>query len=410
MISVHWRMRSFGQQTHHTSPYLFFIHTLGDKRARAKFNRLMADSGANISICNDKTKIHNLKYYKKPLRANVADNRPVKVLGYGLLKLHANDGRIVDIPVKYAPHLPNILSTRHLKKAHNKSTLTKAKIEDFGDNGKVTLKGTLPQGENLGSTVAFDTTYVQDLPYLDSEPIPVDLAEHSLPPDPNIVCSLDHHDDDDPDMPDISHQAAVQSFMSYVDNLGATHSAQDDPFHVNKVQSHSLSLLWHNRLVHANYNDIATLHKSVEGVPKIPVPRANAVCPCISCTTGKLCDAAMGKVDTHNNPTHAIHALHMDFGFVQSRTKRGDTEEEFKRIESSQGYNSYLLIKDIKTKYCWLFLSKNKIPPLDLIRAFMRKYRCTTTENRWIRTDRGGELNGSSAFRTMMWEEFGYQP
>ena len=40
----------------------------------------------------------------------------------------------------------------------------------------------------------------------------------------------------------------------------------------------------------------------------------------------------------------------------------------------------------------------------------MRKYRCTTTENRWIRTDRGGELNGSDAFRTMMWDEFGYQP
>ena len=322
----------------------------------------MADSGANISICNDKTKIHNLKYYTKPLHANVADNRQVKVLGYGIIKLRANDGRIIDIPVKYAPHLPNILSTHHLKNAY-KSTWSKTVLEEFGVKGKVTLEGTLPQGDNLGSTVEFDTTYVQGLPYLDSEPIPVDLADHVLPPDPNVICSLDLHNDDDPDIPDDSQQEAVESFLSYVDNLGATDNANIDPFHANKVHSHSLSILWHNRLVHHNYDDIASLHKSVKGVPKIPVPRANAVCPCISCTTGKLCNAEMGKIDTHNTPTHAMQALHMDFGFVQSRKKKGDKEEIFKRIESSQGYNSYLLIKDIKTKYCWLFLSKNKTPP-----------------------------------------------
>ena len=319
----------------------FLVHTLGKKRARAEFNRLMADSGANISICNDKTKIHELRYYATPLHANVADKRQVKVLGYGLIKLRANDGRIIDIPVKYAPHLPNILSTHHLKKAY-KSTWTKTKTEEFGTTGRVTLESTLPQGDNLGSTIHFDTTYVQGLPYLDSEPIPLDLAEHSLPSAPDIVCSLELDDSPDPFQSDSPHLSPngpdVDSFMTYIDNLGHCTDIIHDSFCVNKVQTNALSLLWHNRLVHTNYDDIASLHKSVEGVPKIPVPQNNRVCPCISCTTGKISNAVMGKTDKHNNPTHAMQALHMDFGFVQSRTKRGDKEEEFKRITTNLLY------------------------------------------------------------------------
>ena len=94
----------------------YLLYHLGEKRAKAHMHRLMADSGANNSFYNDKTRIHNLKYYKIRAKAYVADQRLVQVLGYWYLKLRADDGRIIHVPVKYAPQLPNIISTRHLKK------------------------------------------------------------------------------------------------------------------------------------------------------------------------------------------------------------------------------------------------------------------------------------------------------
>ena len=42
----------------------YLITAVGEKRAKAHMQFLMADSGANNSFYNDKSKIFNLKYYK----------------------------------------------------------------------------------------------------------------------------------------------------------------------------------------------------------------------------------------------------------------------------------------------------------------------------------------------------------
>ena len=47
----------------------------------------------------------------------------------------------------------------------------------------------------------------------------------------------------------------------------------------------------------------------------------------------------------------------MDFGFMKGK-------QDNISLRSHDGYNSYLLIIDYYTRYLWIFLSKNKQPPL----------------------------------------------
>ena len=393
----------------------YLVYHLGEKRAKAHMHRLMADSGANNSFYNDKTRIHNLKYYKTPAKAYVADQRSVQVLGYGYLKIRADDRRIIHVPVKYAPQLPNIISTRHLKK--RSTTWDKAMlVENDDDTGEIILQGKMCQGDNLGSTVKFATTYFNDLPYINSEPIAVDNSVYKISNQPDITCSLEDgldeensEDENDAVNQILKTYKAEEQFEEYVNTLGKLGKKEKQTPFVNKIASKAENMLWHHRLVHHNYGDIARLHGSVDGIPKLTSSPEHGILPCPACITGKICDAHMGKEDIHSKPDKPLQALHMDFGFVQNRKKRPDGDEEYNRVVSSGGYNSYLLIKDLKTKYRWLLLTKNKQPPIELLRTFMRKYNCKTSANKWIRTDRGGELNGSEEFRKMMWEEFGYQ-
>jgi dUTP pyrophosphatase len=90
----------------------------------------------------------------------------------------------------------------------------------------------------------------------------------------------------------------------------------------------------------------------------------------------------------------------MDFGFVRgSDWKRIDTDG--KLVTSIDGYRSYLLIIDKKTRYSYIFLTKTKKPPLQQVRGILMKYKglyrdCSVT------TDNGGELANSTSFRRVI--------
>jgi hypothetical protein len=70
------------------------------------------------------------------------------------------------------------------------------------------------------------------------------------------------------------------------------------------------------------------------------------------------------------------------------------------------GYTSYVLIVDEKSKYSWIFLRKSKNPPVDLVRLFMKQF--GKEDGGVIRVDQGGELARSNVFRTTMLKEFQY--
>ena len=64
-------------------------------------------------------------------------------------------------------------------------------MENVDDTGEIILKGTMCQGGNLGSTVKFTTTYLNDLPYTNSEPIAMENSVYKLSNQPDIAYSVE---------------------------------------------------------------------------------------------------------------------------------------------------------------------------------------------------------------------------
>ena len=95
--------------------------------------------------------------------------------------------------------------------------------------------------------------------------------------------------------------------------------------------------------------------------------------------------------------------FHMDFGFVRaSSIDYGITppaNPEDRVVYSFDGYNSYLIIMDWRSKRGWIFLRKTKDPPVSLVHIFLKKFGLPT--GGVIQCDQGGELARSAEFRTM---------
>jgi hypothetical protein len=97
----------------------------------------------------------------------------------------------------------------------------------------------------------------------------------------------------------------------------------------------------------------------------------------------------------------------MDFGFMRASTDnyKRPNKTTNRVVQSYDGYSAYLLIVDGASRRVWVFLTKSKNPPIEILRAFLTKFGLSKGV---IRTDQGGELARSDAFRTTMMEEFGY--
>jgi len=67
-------------------------------------------------------------------------------------------------------------------------------------------------------------------------------------------------------------------------------------------------------------------------------------------------------------------------------------------VDSYDGYNSYLLITDAKTRFTWVFLTTSKAPPIDLVKTFLLQ-NGLPNGYRALRLDQGGELWRSAALR-----------
>ncbi len=62
----------------------------------------------------------------------------------------------------------------------------------------------------------------------------------------------------------------------------------------------------------------------------------------------------------------------------------------YRVILSYDGFTSYLIIVDAATRFIWIFLTKPKEPPLDIVKAFMCGF--ALSDGGFVRTDQGGEL------------------
>jgi hypothetical protein len=97
----------------------------------------------------------------------------------------------------------------------------------------------------------------------------------------------------------------------------------------------------------------------------------------------------------------------MDFGFMRASTDdyRCPNKTTNQIVQSYDGYSAYLLIVDGASRRVWVFLTESKNPPIAILRAFLTKFGLAKGV---IRTNQGGELSRSNAFRTTMMDEFTY--
>ena len=102
------------------------------------------------------------------------------------------------------------------------------------------------------------------------------------------------------------------------------------------------------------------------------------------------------KLNSSVKITRFAEQFHMDFRFMS--VKEGN-----ELIKSHDGYNCYLLIVDLFTRYLWIFLSKNKHPPLRTVKQFLWTYG-QKHGVRIVRIGQCGELSKSTLFRKALQE------
>ena len=108
------------------------------------------------------------------------------------------------------------------------------------------------------------------------------------------------------------------------------------------------------------------------------------------------------NVTKSSTPTDSVNHIskfgqrfQMNYGFMRGSQ---DTQTN---IRSHEGYNYYLLIVDYFTRYTWVFLSKNKAPPVRLLTTFLQTYG-NKNGTRIVHTDQGGELARSKSFTDVL--------
>ena len=187
--------------------------------------------------------------------------------------------------------------------------------------------------------------------------------------------------------------------QSYNDMIQAAHQTkvcvlQEDlaisPFLIHKLDKATEYELWHQRLMHPGHTSMEYVDKCATGVPRL---HRHPMHSCRICQEMNVTKTT-SKTNTESKVTKFAEQFQMDFGFMSSKTRQ-------EIVQSHDGYKCYLLIIDLFTRYLWVFLSKNKHPPLRTVKQFLRTYGLSTG-TRIIRTDQGGELSKSTLFRQVL--------
>jgi hypothetical protein len=137
----------------------------------------------------------------------------------------------------------------------------------------------------------------------------------------------------------------------------------------------------------------------------MPILTKHALYKCASCVHAKLTRRPHEHTQEPKQPT-------------TSTPPEIATQTNAKTVEATQcgqhfcinygflrGSSYYCLIVDRKSMYTWVFLTKNKSPPLEIITQFLTQHGCITNQRKTIRTDEGAELWNSHNFRQVVLEK-----
>ena len=149
--------------------------------------------------------------------------------------------------------------------------------------------------------------------------------------------------------------------------------------------------LWHQRLGHPGMHQLRKLQDCATGIPSGLHKHVHPLHNCKVCTDAQARKPPMGRTSDVTDLLPGSR-FHIDFGYM-----RVSSEDYVKRhqatrvIQSYDGFNSYLIISDAKSRYTWIFLTSSKSPPVDILCEFLAKQGLKDSY-RAIRVDQGGEL------------------
>mmetsp|Transcript_14552 Transcript_14552/g.20797 ORF Transcript_14552/g.20797 Transcript_14552/m.20797 type:complete len:1557 (+) Transcript_14552:1335-6005(+) len=219
---------------------------------------------------------------------------------------------------------------------------------------------------------------------------------------------------------------------------------------INRLTAIMLYVLMHERLNHPGKRKMSIIHLHFIDMPRLTT-RNIELYPCSSCaeqhnrqeTERRVLQPATAEspnpsaqplaFETYDDdPTETPHTVthadslpdyiqkqleclpvndcrfHMDFGFPRGSTFKGTDVDTGHTYTSIDGYRAYLIIILYPQRRIWIFLVKNKRPPIEILRKFLRRYDIKDNSMRVIRTDQGGELWKSHAFKQLCCDDFQY--
>ena len=360
--------------------------------------RIHLDGGANMSITNDENKLVNFRHIKRHAIAGVADGGPaLYATGIGYLPWRSSEGTTLLVKCYYS-----------LKAAETVISPNDIVLNHISDYSGWTQHSNMDEGSgyiafhhrNSNSTTKFHLSEHNGLWY-----------NHVLGFTDVPVCRL----------------------MENTDTIDTSNNNST----IRRMTMLAEFALLHNRSGHGCDDTTESLHKHLTDCPKV---KRHPFFKCPACMESKAKHRSFNQASGHSvtkpNPTPPMasrettaqpqqdndtldpydvllpddmdlqpgQVFQMDFGFVRG-TGYSRTDEEGRRVTSLDGMNSYLLIIDRKTRRIWVFLTKSKTPPIQMVKDFLTMNGSRTTTHRTIRTDQGGELWKSDAFQQMVMEQ-----
>ena len=316
---------------------------------RINLEQQQMDSGANRNVTDDKHIIRNYLTIKNiPVFGIGRDEVACEIVGKGITELMTTDGTSMVINMYYAPGCAGTVISPNAIVRDNKQYTGWVQTSHL-DTGTANML--FFHRNDARQNKCIQMKLLNDLWYINQDYSTLITAANRT-----HICLL--HDYIDP---------------GYVQ--------------IHKLTKATEYELWHQRLMHSGHTCLDSIHLCTNGTPKLSRHPMHKCHICAEMNPTKKLNKQM-----HEAPiTRFGERFQMDFGFMSIKTDNTV-------VRSHDGYNCYLLVIEYYTRYLWIFLTKNKNPPIQTVTQFLRTYGNQDGVH-VIRTDQGGELARSKLFR-----------
>ncbi len=144
---------------------------------------------------------------------------------------------------------------------------------------------------------------------------------------------------------------------------------------INALSVHGRAELWHQRLGHPSPAYLQATRRITTGIPDFPMPDDIHICD--SCIFGAQTKSRRGP-STTQEPEFLCQEVLADFGFfaphAQIDMHATPTATPPTIIEGQHGFKAYLILICRKTRYIWVFLTRDKTPPLDILEIWFTRF------------------------------------